>query len=468
MRRAFYNERLFPPMHKRSGRMTALQDCLLNDEQMRSFISKGYIKLHLPLEADFHAQVYADTEKVFAESGNPGDAIYDAVPLLQEVFAHPALTGALTSILGADYFMYPHRHCHLTPPRQPAQRDHKDSIPADHFVRHHRVRWAMAFYYPLAFGPTGVRPGTQYFLTPEAALRHDEAPMVGQAGDVVIVHYDVWHRGLANTLNCNRYMNKFLFCRASEPTAPSWRHESPRWWPPASWGFNHNALPIRESVWRWHLGQAAEPDAPRAGAEADRGRLRTELAGADEHAARNAAYALAASGEEGCAALFERWPEEAAQRLERNISGRYRNPCELLSTHGITAANELSVPRLEAALASDHWWIRASAADRLGDIGRPARGAIPRLAAALQDSSEWVRRNAAFSLGILDDEGTSARALGQCLTDSASRVAQNASLSLCKMASQAQDAADALSQAAHSDVKYVRAHAQLALRLMER
>lgn len=63
--------------------MTALQDCLLNDEQMRSFISKGYIKLHLPLEADFHAQVYADTEKVFAESGHPGDAIYEAVPLLK-------------------------------------------------------------------------------------------------------------------------------------------------------------------------------------------------------------------------------------------------------------------------------------------------------------------------------------------------------------------------------------------------
>lgn len=147
--------------------MPALQDCLWHDAQMRSFISKGYIKLHLPLEADFHTQVYADTEKAFAESGNPGDAIYEAAPLLQEAFAHPTLTGALNSILGADYLMYPHRHCHLTPPRQPAQRDRKDSIPADQCVRHHRVRWVMAFYYPqatpLAFGPTGVRPGTRYF-----------------------------------------------------------------------------------------------------------------------------------------------------------------------------------------------------------------------------------------------------------------------------------------------------------------
>ena len=96
---------------------------------------------------------------------------------------------------------------------------------------------------------------------------------------------------------------------------------------------------------------------------------------------------------------------------------------------------------------------RASAADRLDDTGNPARGAIPRLAAALQDSSGWVRRNAVFSLGLLDDEEIGVRALGQCLTDSAPREAQNASLSLCKMSSQAQDAADALSQATPSDVK---------------
>ena len=96
---------------------------------------------------------------------------------------------------------------------------------------------------------------------------------------------------------------------------------------------------------------------------------------------------------------------------------------------------------------------RASAADRLDDTGNPARGAIPRLAAALQDSSEWVRRNAVFSLGLLDDEEIGVRALGQCLTDSAPREAQNASLSLCKMSSQTQDAADALSQATPSDVK---------------
>lgn len=449
--------------------MNDLQDCLLDDTQMQAFIGQGYLKMHLPLGDDFHAQVYDETEKVFAAGGNPGDDIYDAVPLLHDVFSHPLIRGALTSILGEDYFMYPHRHCHLTPPRRQAQHDHKDSIPSDHFVRHHRVRWAMVFYYPqatpLAFGPTGVRPGTQYYLTPEAALQHDEIPMVGEAGDAVIVHYDVWHRGLTNHLDRNRYMNKFLFCRASEPTAPSWQNKSERWWPPASWAFNRDARPVWQSIWNWHLGrqETGHVDSP----DMDMARLEHDLAGADEHAALNAAYTLAGGGNDGCAALFRYWPEEAVNRLAANVGARYRNPCELLSTHGLTAANGLSVPHLEKALEDENWWIRASAADRLGDIGVPARSAVPALAKALQDNSEWVRRNAAFSLGILDDEGESAGALGAHLTDAAPRVAQNASLALCKMAPCAQEARAALLAAGESSVKYVRTNSQLALQLME-
>ncbi len=447
--------------------MNSLPDFLLDDAQMRSFIGQGYLKLHLPLETDFHAQVFADTEAVFAEGQNPGDDIYDKVPLLQEVFGHPMIRGALTSILGNDYFMYPHRHCHLTPPQRQAQHDHKDSIPADHFVRQHRCRWAMAFYYPqdtsLVYGPTGVRPGTQYYVSHEAALQHDEIPMVGTAGDVVIVHYDVWHRGLANCLDKNRFMNKFLFCRASEPTAPSWHNESKRLWPPMAWGFNYNAAPIWNSVWNWHRGVTGNNEQT-ANSILD---LKQLLSDSDEHRALNAAYNLAAAGEEGCEALFQYWPEEAINKLESNVSGRYRNPCEMLSTHGITAVGAMSVPRLEQALHDENWWIRASAADRLGDVGLPAQDSIPALVHALQDNSEWVRRNAAFSLGILDNVGASAAKLGQHLTDTAPRVAQNASLALCKMACHAQVAREDLTKALDSPVKYVRANSQLALEIMD-
>lgn len=447
--------------------MASLQIYLLDDEQMRSFIGLGYLKLHLPMEADFHAQVFADTESVFTERGNPGDDIYDCVPLLHEVFGHPMVVGALTSILGDDYFMYPHRHCHLTSPQRQAQHDHKDSIPADHFVRQHRCRWAMAFYYPqdtpLAHGPTGLRPGSQYFVTREAAMLHDEIPMVGTAGDVVIVHYDLWHRGLSNSLDKNRFMNKFLFCRSSEPVAPSWNNQSETLMPPTAWGFNREGTPIWNSIWNWHR------NSPRAEVQqSDSASQQLDLlSNTNEHLAMNAAYNLAALGEDGCEALFQYWPEEAVNKLESNLSGRYRNPCELLSSHGLTASGEISVTRLEEALNDESWWIRAGAADRLGDVGIPAQSSIPALVKTLQDDSGWVRRNAAFSLGVLDNDGSSAAVLGKHLDDSSSRVAQNASLALCKMACHAQAAQADLTRALESPIKYVRSNSQLALRIME-
>ena len=139
----------------------------------------------------------------------------------------------------------------------------------------------------------------------------------------------------------------------------------------------------------------------------------------------------------------------------------------MLSTHGITASGSISVPLLENALGDENWWIRASAADRLGDVGIPAQNSIPALIQALEDSSEWVRRNAAFSLGVLDNEGFSASELGKHLKETAPRVAQNASLALCKMARHAQVARNDLTRALDSSVKYVRANSQLALKIVE-
>ena len=47
------------------------------------------------------------------------------------------------------------------------------------------------------------------------------------------------------------------------------------------------------------------------------------------------------------------------------------------------------------------WWVRATAADTLGDIGKPATDAVPALIRALEDESEWVRRNSVNALGTI-------------------------------------------------------------------
>ena len=109
--------------------------------------------------------------KVGIEDGNLGNNILPRIPLIQRVFDHPALVGALTSLLGPDYTMNPHRHCHLNPPGSPGQSWHKDCYVFDHNFRHPRFHWLLALYYPQdvseAMGPTGTLPGTQFIETIE-------------------------------------------------------------------------------------------------------------------------------------------------------------------------------------------------------------------------------------------------------------------------------------------------------------
>jgi hypothetical protein len=50
--------------------------------------------------------------------------------------------------------------------------------------------------------------------------------VVCSAGTVVLIHYDIVHRGTANTSNSShRFMFKFQFNRLEEPTRPTWNHD---------------------------------------------------------------------------------------------------------------------------------------------------------------------------------------------------------------------------------------------------
>lgn len=113
---------------------------LLNDGQMQDFIVNGFVSVHADFPGAFHESIRCRAESIFANEGNPGNSILPRIPDLAEIFAHPAVAGALTSVLGAGYAMHAHRHCHLTPPNRPAQRHHQDSYEDDRNVRHHRTR----------------------------------------------------------------------------------------------------------------------------------------------------------------------------------------------------------------------------------------------------------------------------------------------------------------------------------------
>ncbi len=443
---------------------------LLTDSQMQEFIVKGYVKIEAAFTPAFHDSVRAQAERIFSTTGNPGNDILPAIPLLADLFTHPAVTGALTSVLGPGYAMHPHRHCHLTPPRKSAQRQHQDSYEDDQNVRHHRTRWAMAFYYPqdvnVEMGPTSVLPASQYYTSRDQAEKQEEALLCGKAGTVTIVHYDLWHRATTNRSDRNRFMMKFLFCRMEEPTAPSWSCSKPA---RREWAASDKLTRLRHNVWDWYLGneiptESGSNSIEKAVPAIGPGRKPAEKRESQSEADRlEEAYRLSCQGQEGTETLMEMWEAEAIDLLEANLAARHTNPSQLFSSFGLSAQGAAAVPGLLKALESEQWPLRAAAADILGDIGLQAGTAVPGLIDRLEDESEWVRRNAAEAIGnISAPEGVSslARLLSE---DSCHFVRHNAALALAKIGPRAQSALPALRQAQNDENDYVQENARLAL-----
>jgi len=250
---------------------------LLTDKEMVTFVIRGYLLLQTDLVPTFHDAVYDDITAVFSRrTDNPGDAILDLVPALQQVWEHPRVRGALISLLGADYRMNDHRHCHVSPPGMRSQAWHQDGVNQ----RHYQIQTVLGFYYPQEvtpeLGPTVVLPGTHFRnaatdqMATYANLR-DQVLLTVLAGTVVLTHYDIWHAGTRNVGTRTRYMCKFLFDRVSDPVAPSWRHNPDEARSElsrlifekacaCSQSEHYKERELRQEMWRYLLGEQSRTD----------------------------------------------------------------------------------------------------------------------------------------------------------------------------------------------------------------
>ena len=291
---------------------------LLSDAEMQQFIAQGYVQVQADFPGDFHAEVCRQIDAMLEAEGNPGNNIAPRIPAIAQVFAHPAVRGALTSILGAGYLMHPHRYCHLNPPGSDGQTWHKDDYIFDQNIRYHRCRWVMAFYYPQDvtpdMGPTGVMPGRQWYngissTDPEQATE-TELGLCGPAGTVSIVNFDSWHRATANRSDKRRYMLKYQFTRMTEPEVPTWNNEVSHWQPLD--GDPHPEL--SRHVWDWLCGRLCDRPA------ASSGSTRWEDLGTDSETARlQATYSLGGDQVKG---LIEDMQSQA-QDASRDQSGPF-------------------------------------------------------------------------------------------------------------------------------------------------
>ena len=392
----------------------------LSDGALRQFVRDGYVTVQTGLPRAFHEDVRRRLQEVFDEEGNPGNNILPRVPELQRVVDDPAVRGALTSILGPTFVAHPHRHCHLNLPGSEGQRLHKDTLDfsGDKQPPHHRPRWAIAFYYPQDvtddMGPTGIAPGTQYFLERPDARAYPETTARGPAGTVTIVHFDIWHRGTPNRSATPRYMVKFEFGRMDEPAADGAgaAGRGPRRLPGGAVVVPRRlAARAPAGVLR---GPAERPGAGRTGGAGRAGgsparRGRGDPAG---RGVRPGGRRGAGRGPAGRRPARRPGRRQALRRLrtERRRGaggggperagagpgrGTARAAVDALGDMGSPAAPAAGLAR---ALRDESPWVRRQAAEALGTIGTPAGGAVEALAGALRDETPFVRFNAATAL----------------------------------------------------------------------
>ena len=411
---------------------------LLTDEQMQHFIVNGYINIKTDLPPDFHEAIFQQTEAVFEKEGNPGNNLIPRIPDIQEIFDQPVVDGALTGLVGPNYYTHPHRHCHYNPPGSSGQRLHKDSWTR----RRHPTRWVMAFYYPQdtpeVRGPTGILPQSQCY-NDQPDNGQEELALAGEAGSMTIVHYDLWHRAMPNRTDQNRYMMKFLFTRMGEPQAPSWNNEGAEWIPN-----NDGQRSMWQHLWAWHLGTGNGVSNSENGSIPE---LINALRDDSESVCLNAAYALGTVGEPAVPALIETLHDES-EMVRRNAS------------YALTVIGSPAVSALIEATNDPNEGVRMIALDALGDMGSAAQEAVPTLIKGTKDESAEIRKVAAEGLGIVTQScSTAVPALMEGLSDTDEWVRRNSSLALARIGSRAEEALPALKTALQDENRYVRANA---------
>ncbi len=427
---------------------------LLSDEAMQRFIRCGYVTVRADMPPGFHNALCDRLDKVLETEGNPGNNLLPREPEILEVFEHPAVRGALISVLGPDYVMHPHRYAHRNLPGSQAQRLHKDSTQysGDTDIRDHRCRWAMAFYYPQDviedMGPTTILPGTQYYENLSQDPDNAEMPICGEAGTVTIVHFDIWHRGLANIRDRQRYMLKFVFARTTEPERPSWNYVDPEWHP----GGNDKHPLLWQSHWNWLRGERYSAIASEDSTQSSLTNLMKKLNSANEGLALNAAYALSAVGLPAIPLLTDALSSEEVQT-------------QSLASLALSLIGPQALPDLLRAASHQNWKVRMAAVDAISEVFPPTSESIAALNRALEDENDWVRRHAADALGTLGPAaGAAAEALAGLLQDEKPYVRINAATALMKLGPAASSAVPALAAALWDSDRYTRGFAALALR----
>jgi hypothetical protein len=456
---------------------------LLTDKQVQDFLINGYLFLQpISLDRSFHSSIFNQALSIF-KSGNPGNNILPKLPQLQDVFDDPVVSGALESLLGLNYTMQPHRHAHLTNPGSKDQQWHKDTyFGYQKPLRHHQLRYIMAMYYPqdttMEMGPTAIKSRSQYDTRNPKINKNDDTLdntnaqsdtehdlyMVCPAGTVVLIHYDIMHRGTANrSKDSQRFMMKFQFNRLEEPTKPTWNHDSTN----AVYDAADAGLlqPVVKHIWNWMMGGVNTSQ--QLPVDRDIVEWGRQLNDEDGKIRLNAAYNLALNNE---------------YKILINHLYKINGIFSFEVVYALTACryNKDAITELQTTLKNEekNEQLAYVIAFIFSEMGSMAIETLPLLVRVMETTDSWlVKQYCCEALGTIQsneqhDIDVTIRCLTHALvhrdqqTDSkaASHIRFTAALSLAKIGTKAVEAIPALKDALYLDQnRYVNGNALLAL-----
>ncbi|MCE9589352.1 MAG: HEAT repeat domain-containing protein [Planctomycetes bacterium] len=464
---------------------------LFNDEQMRQFVTHGYMALKCTLPREVHETIYKKFDELTLANGHVGNNILPSVPELQMVYDDPVIRGALTSVLGEGYVMHQHRYIHPNLPGSQGGGWHKDSYWGyTRKVRNHRPWWAMIMYYPqdtpLELGPTGVLKGRQHHMTLAKGDLDGALPVTGEAGTFFIIHYDIWHAANANKTQNRRYMSKFEFCRMESPEAlggPAWDCKDRAWHDPdvSDLPWKHCAQWRR--VWDWAAGNKAGTSAGPAPTQ-PLAELIAQLGDAEPHRRSEAADMIGLIGSDAGKAV----------RKLIELLGDSSDPVGINAAYALASIGRKSVKPLIDALASESEPTRRYAMYALGAMGTPAASAVldattsakstvraasafilgelpggkgkvtPALAKLAADEDVLTRHWAVEALGLRGKASTEAvPVLIDRLADADVDIAFSTAIALARIGPAAKEAVPSLAKCLAAENRYVRGHALEAL-----
>ena len=411
---------------------------LLTDEEVQEFIVNGFLRLQPDVDPKVHADIDQKLRFATEQEFPMGNNIVSRVPALWDVVRCPRVHGALVSLLGAGYFVHPHRAIHTSVPVE----DPSVSYPEDHAgpplgkgsmagsgwhqdaqsplsrMRHHVPRYLIGFYFPhdtpKLMGPTRVQAGSYLYAHP-VAPHGVVIPEDVTAGTFFLLHFDTVHAGWVNRLDQTRYMVKFVFTRTEHPTSPAWNHDNSRWQRPTTCIPTFDVEPAWSFIWDWMRGEA-QTNRP---APSESANHHAALNGVNQIERLNAIYSLAHRSEiedltgrieslsglglhERSLAMDKNGKQQARDAIE-GYPRRWNERAVVVddAAYSLAAVGKEAVPALTSLLRTEDPWVVINALFALGEIGPTARNALPHVIRLLEHPKQQVVRQALDTLGAI-------------------------------------------------------------------